>query len=413
MSYNGSGTFTLNVGGYPYVANTTIVSANVNALLQDIANGLSLAVTRDGQMSMTGPLHMAAQLIDGIKNLQFSTTTSSPPVGSDGWFLTAAHTLTLATNGTNGLAQNSTGNVTIPAPSSGTALTINGVSGVAALVVNPAGALTGGVTIQGSNNDVGVILSNSATGGRVYDLLSSGGTSGLPQGSFTIYDNTAGARLQISSAGNVTTFAPSSGNALSATGASGATVFNATTAGSFGTGFNVNGPAANGLNVLTFAQSGQTAWAIYQAASDNAFRLARTGTDAFIIAGTGGVTLASPTSGNHQFNGLTQYSDGTTNAEIGWRSLPSSTFNGTLVVTQRSQLLQLNGNITVPNAVFSAGDVVVVTSSAGRTITQGASVTLTLGGTTTTGSRTLAANGVATILFTSASAALVYGAGVS
>ena len=72
MSFNGSGTFVLNIGGYPYVTGTVISSVNVNLLLQDIANGLSLTVTRDGQMTMTGPLHLGSNYIDGVTNLTVS-----------------------------------------------------------------------------------------------------------------------------------------------------------------------------------------------------------------------------------------------------------------------------------------------------------------------------------------------------
>lgn len=110
MSFNGTGTFILNTGGYPYVPNTLIVSANVNTLLQDIANGLSLTVTRDGQMSMNGPLHMAAQLIDGIKSALFSTTTSA--ASGDGIYLQAAHTLGISINSSQQFQLDAVGGLT-------------------------------------------------------------------------------------------------------------------------------------------------------------------------------------------------------------------------------------------------------------------------------------------------------------
>lgn len=49
MPFNGSGTFTLTAAGFPVVPATTIQSAVFNNLLNDLANGLSLALTRDGQ----------------------------------------------------------------------------------------------------------------------------------------------------------------------------------------------------------------------------------------------------------------------------------------------------------------------------------------------------------------------------
>lgn len=71
---------------------------------------------------------------------------------------------------------------------------------------------------------------------------------------------------------------------------------------------------------------------------------------------------------------------------------------------------------TVNNSVFSAGDVLTVPNDSGTgnlTIAAGAGVTLYLAGTTTTGSRTVAPRGVATIFMTSASVGYVSGPGVT
>lgn len=53
MPFNGSGTFDLITPQYPAVTNTTIRSDYYNAMLQDLAAGLSLCVTRDGQSVLT------------------------------------------------------------------------------------------------------------------------------------------------------------------------------------------------------------------------------------------------------------------------------------------------------------------------------------------------------------------------
>ena len=73
------------------------------------------------------------------------------------------------------------------------------------------------------------------------------------------------------------------------------------------------------------------------------------------------------------------------------------------------------GGVTVPKDIFSAGDVVTIfnNSTANQTITQGASVTMTLAGTTTTGNRTLSQNGLATILCVAANTFIISGQGVS
>jgi hypothetical protein len=70
---------------------------------------------------------------------------------------------------------------------------------------------------------------------------------------------------------------------------------------------------------------------------------------------------------------------------------------------------------TVNTGIFSAGDIITLYNNSGGnlTITQGASVTLRLAGTATTGNRTLAQRGMATVLCVAAGEFTVSGAGVS
>jgi hypothetical protein len=73
------------------------------------------------------------------------------------------------------------------------------------------------------------------------------------------------------------------------------------------------------------------------------------------------------------------------------------------------------GGVTVPASVFSAGQVITVYNNAAtsQTITQGASVTIYLAGTATTGNRTLAQRGLATLLCVAANTFVISGSGVS
>ena len=73
------------------------------------------------------------------------------------------------------------------------------------------------------------------------------------------------------------------------------------------------------------------------------------------------------------------------------------------------------GGITVPSGVFSAGNVVSIynNSSSNQTITQGSSVTLRLSGTSTTGNRTLAQYGMATLMCVSSNEFAISGAGLT
>jgi hypothetical protein len=96
------------------------------------------------------------------------------------------------------------------------------------------------------------------------------------------------------------------------------------------------------------------------------------------------------------------------------RTTASSETTGTLTVASANQTIQATGDITIPNAVFAAGDIILIYAGASsRTITEGASVTMRLGGTATTGSRTLAARGVAVLFFVSSSEVVVSGGAVT
>lgn len=73
------------------------------------------------------------------------------------------------------------------------------------------------------------------------------------------------------------------------------------------------------------------------------------------------------------------------------------------------------GGVTVASGVFSAGDIVSIynNSASSQTITQGASVTLRLAGTATTGNRSLAQRGIATLLCVGANQFVISGAGLT
>jgi hypothetical protein len=89
----------------------------------------------------------------------------------------------------------------------------------------------------------------------------------------------------------------------------------------------------------------------------------------------------------------------------------------TLVATDNGQCIITNSGVTVPATVFAAGNVVTVYNNSGSTITitQGSGLTLQFAGqsTSTTGNRTLALYGIATVLFLSASSAVITGVGMT
>jgi len=66
LSYNGSGTFQINTAGQPVVAGTVISSTAFNSLTADLANGLSTAITKDGQTTVTNNIPMSGFKITGL-----------------------------------------------------------------------------------------------------------------------------------------------------------------------------------------------------------------------------------------------------------------------------------------------------------------------------------------------------------
>lgn len=97
------------------------------------------------------------------------------------------------------------------------------------------------------------------------------------------------------------------------------------------------------------------------------------------------------------------------------RPAAGSVTTGSLTaVANANRVTQLTGNPTITGSVFTAGDVLVLyAGSAARTITQGAGMTMRLDGTATTGSRTLAARGMAAVYMISATECVVSGGAVS
>lgn len=97
------------------------------------------------------------------------------------------------------------------------------------------------------------------------------------------------------------------------------------------------------------------------------------------------------------------------------RSFLMGITSGTPTSDDRGCLLQVTAGITLPASVFAAGDTFSIynNSASNITLTQGASLTLRLGGTATTGNRTLAQRGIATVVFISATEAVIGGMGLT
>lgn len=66
MSYNGSGVYTAPGSSFPAVTGTVIDSSKYNAVINDIATGLTTAITKDGQTTITANLPMATYRHTGV-----------------------------------------------------------------------------------------------------------------------------------------------------------------------------------------------------------------------------------------------------------------------------------------------------------------------------------------------------------
>jgi len=77
MSYNGSGTFTINSTGQPVVAGTVITATAFNSLTNDLATGLTTAITKDGQTTTTARITFAQGLTSSLVTDSSSVSTGS------------------------------------------------------------------------------------------------------------------------------------------------------------------------------------------------------------------------------------------------------------------------------------------------------------------------------------------------
>ena len=100
------------------------------------------------------------------------------------------------------------------------------------------------------------------------------------------------------------------------------------------------------------------------------------------------------------------------------RSIPLNSQSSayTLVAADAGKAVYISsGGVTIPASVMAAGDAVTIINDSGsnQTLTQGSGLSLYNTADGTTGNRTLAARGMATIWFASASVAYISGAGLS
>jgi len=134
----------------------------------------------------------------------------------------------------------------------------------------------------------------------------------------------------------------------------------------------------------------------------------------------GNVTAANVNTGHITATGSITSSDGISDSLGLLRSIPQNSKNTgyTLQATDNGQMINITiGNVTIPAGVFNSpfGQTVSIYNNQNfsNTIVQGTNVTLRLAGTASTGNRTLARYGVATVICVAANTFVISGAGIT
>lgn len=461
MPRNSAGTYSLPAGN-PVVTGTTISSSWANTTMSDIGTALTGSLARNGDGGMTGQFKAAdgsvgapgitwgneatsgwyrigsnqfGYSVNGTLSLSVGAnrnwTIAAPASGAnltlsgivngtqltvtDGtitavlataggtratWGSTSNHGLSLYTNSTERVIVASTGNVTVNAPSSGVALTVNGASATTAMTVNGRALL---VTSSAAGD--GVELRLQRTGGVTTDW-----EIYAPTGSTDLRLFSGSDRVIFGAAGNTTFNAPSSGQTLTIVAAS-----NQPIAVNAGAGLaSLAEFASNGNTPLTasFAvgQDSGGSGVIYNRRNGPVYFGTNSSTR-FQIGASGGVEVflsgVAPSGGN--------MGDGTIN--VGSGAFVGGTRLGWMDVLRRTsgfsrgECLAISAGVTLNTSDMAAGYTFSVynDSASAITITQGAGVTLRLHGSSSTGNRTLAARGFATIWCNTSSEGVIMG----
>ena len=180
MSYNGSGTFNINTTGQPVVAGTVISSSAFNSLTNDLATGLTTAITKDGQTTTTARITFAQGFTSSLTTDSSSVSTGSIiTAGGAGiaknLYVGGALDVAGATTFTNPVINNIKMGYTTTATAAGTTtLTVasnyrqffTGTS-TQTIVLPVTSTLVTGIAYEIENNSTGTLTVNSSGGNLV------------------------------------------------------------------------------------------------------------------------------------------------------------------------------------------------------------------------------------------------------
>jgi hypothetical protein len=268
-----------------------------------------------------------------------------------------------------------------------------GVSGSTAGVLNIAGSTSGTVSIQGA----------AGAGTYNFNLPTSAGTSGQPLlsgggGASSMTFGTLGVAAGGTGASTAGITAFNNITGYTASGATGTTSTNLV----FSTSPTLVTPTLGVASATSVNKVAITAPAT-SATLTIADGKTLTASNSITIAGTDGKTASFSNSITFAGTDSTTMTFPATSSSIGYLNIPQVTKSTSYTPTDTSDVgkhISTNSGVTVNASIYSAGDVFTIynNSSSSITITAGASVTFRLAGTATTGPRTLAQYGVATLL---------------
>lgn len=323
MSYNGSGTFLINTAGQPVVSGTVISSTTFNTLTNDLANGLSTAITKDGQTTITNNIPFNGYKITNVGAGTAATDAVQLGQVQSGSFtaLTVTGTDTYVASVTPVLPAYTTGSMfTFVVPNTNTGPATLNVSSLGAKVLSRDGstALAAGDLVAGSEVIVvydgtrfQVLNSNSKTNLTVSGnaTLSGGTANGVAylNGSKVL---TTGSGLTYNSSGNLAIATPSGGVAFTANQAASSVV---------GVRIASNGSGTDSAILSLFA-SGIREWQIKASNSAGAFLITDVtrGADVISASSSGAVSITAPSSGTaFTVNGIDEVIRLTTTAARG------------------------------------------------------------------------------------------------
>ncbi len=377
MSYNGSGTFSINTAGQPVVTGSTITSTAFNALTADLANGLSTALCKDGQSTPTANISLGGFKITNLAVGTLGTDAArlSQVQSGSATYITVSGADTIVAAGTPALTAYAAGNA------------FNFVA---------AGANTGPVTLNIDSLGAKAVTKDGTTALVANDILSGQVVSVVYDGTrFQIVNQNAFTAPLTAAKGGTGQSSYVIGDILYASGTTALSKLADVATGNVLISGGVGVAPSYGKVGLTTHVSGT-------------LPVANGGTGVTSSTGSGSVVLsASPAlTGTPTSGGI----------EVGYRSVPRSATSGTTATTsERGYCYAATGTMTIPASTFAAGDALSIynNSASAITISQGSGLTLRQAGTSNTGSRTLAAYGLVTVWFNSATEAIVSGAGLS